>query len=133
MSTYSEDAKERNIYYFNFKTGESTWEHPCDEFYRKLLQTEREKRAVKPPSDQQATDNMISKGGKKKSITLKGKAQNGSHTNGGAPLRNGSLSGRPALGGNELGGPPPLGKLVSLKATIHYAMFRATSFVQLVA
>jgi hypothetical protein len=35
-----------NLYYFNFSTGDSTWEHPCDEFYRKLLQQEREKRRV---------------------------------------------------------------------------------------
>ena len=33
-----------NIYYFNFATGASTWEHPCDEFYRKQLQQEREKK-----------------------------------------------------------------------------------------
>ena len=33
-----------NIYYFNFATGASTWEHPCDEFYRTQLQQEREKK-----------------------------------------------------------------------------------------
>ena len=33
-----------NIYYFNFATGASTWEHPCDEFYRKQLEQEREKK-----------------------------------------------------------------------------------------
>ena len=27
------------IYYFNFATGESTWDHPCDEYYRKLSVT----------------------------------------------------------------------------------------------
>jgi hypothetical protein len=27
------------IYYFNFTTGESKWEHPCDEYYKKLYQT----------------------------------------------------------------------------------------------
>ena len=32
-----------DLYYFNFATGESTWEHPCDEFYRNMAQTEREK------------------------------------------------------------------------------------------
>ncbi|KAJ3325030.1 hypothetical protein HDV06_005619 [Boothiomyces sp. JEL0866] len=25
-----------NIYYFNFKTGESSWDHPCDEYYKQL-------------------------------------------------------------------------------------------------
>jgi hypothetical protein len=24
------------IYYFNFETGESVWDHPCDEYYRKV-------------------------------------------------------------------------------------------------
>lgn len=31
-----------DIYYFNFSTGESTWDHPCDEYYRKLVVQERE-------------------------------------------------------------------------------------------
>jgi len=29
------------IYYFNFATGESTWDHPCDEFYRTLYEKEK--------------------------------------------------------------------------------------------
>ncbi len=32
-----------NIYYFNFVTGESIWDHPCDEYYRKLYESEKEK------------------------------------------------------------------------------------------
>ncbi|GAX85096.1 hypothetical protein CEUSTIGMA_g12516.t1 [Chlamydomonas eustigma] len=32
-----------DIYYFNFSTGESIWDHPCDEFYRKLYQDEKAK------------------------------------------------------------------------------------------
>ena len=31
------------LYYFNFKNGESSWDHPCDEFYKKKLVTERQK------------------------------------------------------------------------------------------
>lgn len=31
------------IYYFNFSTGDSTWDHPCDEYYRKLFEEERAK------------------------------------------------------------------------------------------
>ncbi|KAG4108758.1 hypothetical protein H8356DRAFT_918466 [Neocallimastix lanati (nom. inval.)] len=34
---------DENIYYFNFVTGESIWDHPCDEYYRKLYQSEKEK------------------------------------------------------------------------------------------
>ena len=27
---------DKEIYYFNFATGESVWNHPCDEYYRKV-------------------------------------------------------------------------------------------------
>ncbi|TPX69840.1 hypothetical protein SpCBS45565_g02230 [Spizellomyces sp. 'palustris'] len=40
-----------NIYYFNFTTGESIWDHPCDEHYRNLY--EREK-AKGPPNEREA-------------------------------------------------------------------------------
>ena len=39
-----------DIYYFNFTTGESNWDHPCDEFYRNLVDTTRAKRQQDPPS-----------------------------------------------------------------------------------
>ncbi|XP_076748306.1 uncharacterized protein cep164 isoform X2 [Maylandia zebra] len=32
-----------DIYYFNFSTGQSTWDHPCDEHYRRLVAQERER------------------------------------------------------------------------------------------
>ena len=32
-----------DIYYFNFRTGDSRWEHPQDDFYKELYRTEREK------------------------------------------------------------------------------------------
>ncbi|KAJ0412724.1 hypothetical protein ATCC90586_002354 [Pythium insidiosum] len=32
------------IYYFNFATGQSTWDHPCDEFYRNLYDEHKKKR-----------------------------------------------------------------------------------------
>ncbi|KFO08427.1 Centrosomal protein of 164 kDa, partial [Balearica regulorum gibbericeps] len=32
-----------DIYYFNFATGQSTWDHPCDDYYRELVIQEREK------------------------------------------------------------------------------------------
>ncbi|XP_051536046.1 centrosomal protein of 164 kDa-like isoform X2 [Myxocyprinus asiaticus] len=31
------------VYYFNFSTGNSTWDHPCDEHYRQLVILERER------------------------------------------------------------------------------------------
>lgn len=30
-----------DIYYFNFQTGESVWDHPCDEYYKNLYATEK--------------------------------------------------------------------------------------------
>eukprot|EP00983_Pelagomonas_calceolata_P017518 548947-Pelagomonas_calceolata.AAC.2 len=32
-----------DVYYFNFANGESIWDHPLDEHYRKLFLQEREK------------------------------------------------------------------------------------------
>ncbi|XP_041850644.1 centrosomal protein of 164 kDa-like isoform X2 [Melanotaenia boesemani] len=32
-----------DVYYFNFSTGQSTWDHPCDEHYRRLVSQERER------------------------------------------------------------------------------------------
>lgn len=43
----SREDKSGDIYYFNFSTGQSIWEHPCDEFYKKLLKQERQKKAAK--------------------------------------------------------------------------------------
>ena len=40
----SEDTTTGDIYYFNFRTNETTWVHPCDEFYRNLLLEERRKK-----------------------------------------------------------------------------------------
>ena len=34
---------EGDIYYFNFVTGESLWDHPCDAHYKKKVEEEREK------------------------------------------------------------------------------------------
>ncbi|GIL78355.1 hypothetical protein Vretimale_7702 [Volvox reticuliferus] len=36
-----------DIYYFNFNTGQSIWDHPCDEHYRKVYQEEKAKLAAK--------------------------------------------------------------------------------------
>jgi hypothetical protein len=37
-----------DIYYFNFRTGDSRWEHPQDDFYKELYRTEREKSLSAP-------------------------------------------------------------------------------------
>ena len=33
-----------DIYYFNFSTGESTWDHPCDGYYKRLYEEEKKKK-----------------------------------------------------------------------------------------
>ena len=35
-----------DIYYFNFSTGESTWDHPCDGYYKRLYEEEKKKKEV---------------------------------------------------------------------------------------
>ncbi|KAK3609357.1 hypothetical protein CHS0354_036596 [Potamilus streckersoni] len=52
----------QDIYYFNFATGESIWDHPCDEFYRKMVIDERKKLAS---SGGQKNKHKVDKGDKK--------------------------------------------------------------------
>jgi centrosomal protein CEP164 len=40
-------APDGDIYYFNFESGESIWEHPCDEYYRKLYLQEKQSKRTK--------------------------------------------------------------------------------------
>lgn len=42
LLTHSQDVT-GDIYYFNFSTGQSSWDHPCDEHYRRLVAQERER------------------------------------------------------------------------------------------
>uniref|UniRef100_A0A1I8GQP5 WW domain-containing protein n=1 Tax=Macrostomum lignano TaxID=282301 RepID=A0A1I8GQP5_9PLAT len=39
-------AEDEAVYYFNFRTGQSSWEHPCDEHYRLLVIKERQRLAT---------------------------------------------------------------------------------------
>ena len=40
---FSSQDPNQDIYYFNFSTGESIWDHPCDEFYKRMVMEERKK------------------------------------------------------------------------------------------
>eukprot|EP00158_Paraphelidium_tribonemae_P008121 Partr_v1_DN28479_c1_g1_i1_m41419 putative Centrosomal protein 164kDa len=40
---------DNQVYYFNFATGESLWDHPCDEIYRSIYQEEKAKQPLPPP------------------------------------------------------------------------------------
>lgn len=35
-----------DIYYFNFQSGDSTWDHPCDGYYKRLYEQEKKKKEV---------------------------------------------------------------------------------------
>lgn len=41
--TYWSETEDGEIYYFNFKSGESLWDHPCDKYYKNLFQEEKKK------------------------------------------------------------------------------------------
>ena len=38
------------IYYFDFSTGESSWDHPCDGYYKRLYEEEKKKDTMKKES-----------------------------------------------------------------------------------
>ena len=40
---FSQDGNNGEIYYFNFNTGESIWDHPSDEYFRQRVAEERER------------------------------------------------------------------------------------------
>lgn len=48
------------IYYFNFVTGESTWDHPCDEHYREIFQKAKLKSVNLKTNDNVPKDSQIS-------------------------------------------------------------------------
>ena len=36
-----------DIYYFNFATSESSWDHPCDGYYRGVYEEEKKKKEIR--------------------------------------------------------------------------------------
>lgn len=54
------------IYYFNFATGDSEWDHPCDEYFRSMVEEERAKgRPAKLSKSKKGKDKKSSKKEKK--------------------------------------------------------------------
>lgn len=43
----TQEGEGGDIFYFNFETGESVWDHPCDEHYKKVYAEEKAKKAKK--------------------------------------------------------------------------------------
>merc|ERR1711874_26205 len=50
------EAKDSDVFYFNFETGESVWDHPIDEQMRKLYQEHKEKKEEKSRGKETAKD-----------------------------------------------------------------------------
>jgi chromosome segregation ATPase len=110
------------IYYFNFATGASTWDHPCDEYYRTLYEEEKKKKGNKHQTEDKKAQQEKEKkevrkmlGKDKKKKKEKAKLAN--------PLTTGSkgtaLDRKPLpglSGGGRLGGPAPLGSINKLGA-----------------
>ena len=89
----SSEQPDGDIYYFNFATGASTWEHPCDEFYRNLLKQEREKKKRLGASTKTNSSTVT---GKKKGIKIVSVKQNPPSTNG-MGIGNGMMHGRSGI------------------------------------
>merc|ERR1712217_15708 len=49
-------GKEGELFYFNFETGESVWDHPCDEYHRSLYHKERAKKYGLPCNEPDVPD-----------------------------------------------------------------------------
>ena len=60
VSIFSQDESGQ-IYYFNFATGDSEWDHPCDEYFKSMVEGERAKA-------RQTKSSKSKKGKDKKSI-----------------------------------------------------------------
>lgn len=43
-------SRGQDIFYYNFESGQSTWEHPCDDFYRQMYRINKAKKAQKRTS-----------------------------------------------------------------------------------
>ena len=66
------------IYYFNFASGESTWDHPCDEHYRSLYEKQKQRKLKEATSEKKKKEQQDvrvilgkEKGGPKKEKKIK--------------------------------------------------------------
>ena len=68
----------RAVYYFNFASGESTWDHPCDEHYRSLYEKQKQRKLKEATSEKKKKEQQDvrvilgkEKGGPKKEKKIK--------------------------------------------------------------
>jgi len=60
------------IFYFNFETGESVWDHPCDEYHRQLYKKERAKKLGIPVEDMSEDDRSGKSGSESRDLGASG-------------------------------------------------------------
>ena len=61
------------IYYFNFSSGESVWDHPCDDYYKNMYKEEKDKLAKKKTADaEKAARSAMEHGVRKVDVQVKG-------------------------------------------------------------
>merc|ERR1712129_622067 len=53
----TEGGEEGDVFYFNFETGESVWDHPCDAYHKNLYKRERAKKYGEPFSEDDPLEN----------------------------------------------------------------------------
>ncbi|XP_028400328.1 centrosomal protein of 164 kDa-like [Dendronephthya gigantea] len=110
------------IYYFNFATGESIWDHPCDEYYRRLVAEERKKNESSGGTTAKKVvvekrNSKKKKDKKTKSLNFPDKTNKGPGSSLG-PLKTETLAplrGQPGLGGSL---PSPVGALKPLNGSL---------------
>ena len=100
-----------DIYYFNFQTGDSVWEHPCDEHYKSLYAAEKAKLAKREAEDRRRA--FTPGAGKTPFAKEKAKAGSASALKPAGSLGKlgpglGSGLDRPALGASAAAGSPAL-------------------------
>lgn len=100
-----------DIYYFNFQTGDSVWEHPCDEHYKSLYAAEKAKLAKREAEDRRRA--FTPGAGKTPFAKEKAKAGSGSALKPAGSLGKlgpglGSGLDRPALGSSAAASSPAL-------------------------
>ncbi len=93
-----------DIYYFNFQTGDSVWEHPCDEHYKSLYAAEKAELAKREAEDRRRAFTP----GAGKTPFAKEKALKPAGSLGKLGPGLGSGLDRPALGASAAAGSPAL-------------------------
>jgi len=100
----TQDTEE--IYYFNFSTGESSWDHPCDEYYRKVVDDNRKKiEAARVSTEAQKEERRRAK---KEAKMLKAAQAAAAAQPGGEATKTATATAAPPTDSNPLQAPPAL-------------------------